>query len=83
MFLRIGAMNVGQGGGAYCAPIMGLLKSEQIDICALQEVDLRPDNAISFERYWRSQGWFAAVALKEISRQSGVQNELVLQLLLA
>ena len=32
MFIRIGTMNVGQGGGAYCAPIMNLLMAEQIDI---------------------------------------------------
>eukprot|EP00439_Symbiodinium_sp_Y106_P017651 s5566_g2.t1 len=38
-------------------------------------VDLRPDNVISFERFWRSQGWYAAVAsTNDVARAAVVSN---------
>ena len=58
-------MNTGRGGGAYCAPILDVIRQQSLDVIALQEVDLNASSSLRFVQFWKQQGFHACVGAEQ------------------
>ena len=61
-FLKLATLNVGRGGGAYCAPINDFFQEHGLDALCLQEVDLNPPSVLSFQTFWQAKGFYVSVS---------------------
>ena len=53
-------MNVGKCDGAYSGPVLQKVQAQDLEFCALQEVDLTPENGLPFQSFYREDGLAAS-----------------------